>query len=419
MNRKTLALGAALLLCALAFAAFALPRASAWSEQDLATLRGLWIGELKPLSADPSNKVADEPAAAELGQRLFFDKRFSSNGEVACATCHLPGKQFQDGTPLAQGVGTTGRRTMSIVGAAHSPWQFWDGRKDSQWAQALGPLESAVEHGGDRTQYAHLAARHYRAGYEALFGPMPDLTGLPAHAGPVDDVAARAAWERMGAADRDAISRVFSNLGKAIAAYERKIMPGPSRFDRYVEAAIRDDTRAMRAALTRDEEAGLRLFVGKAACLQCHNGPLLTNNEFHNTGVPAASGLPKDEGRLAGVGQVLKDEFNCLGPYSDAKPEQCGELRFVGGASHKQLRQFKVPSLRNVAQRAPYMHAGQFATLEEVLSHYNDAREPDHGHSELKPLGLTAVELLQLREFLGTLSGPLDTQAGWLQPPAP
>jgi len=111
-----------------------------WSGDELASLRSLWIGSLPPLPADPSNKYADNPGAATFGQKLFFDTRFSSSSRVACATCHLPEKLFQDGTPLAHGVGTTNRRTMTIIGTAYSSWFFWDGRKDSQWAQALGPM---------------------------------------------------------------------------------------------------------------------------------------------------------------------------------------------------------------------------------------------------------------------------------------
>jgi cytochrome c peroxidase len=186
-------------LLAVALLAAATKPEAAWSKDELEQLASLSIGSLPPLPADPSNRVADDERAAELGQRLFFDTRLSSNGEVACATCHLPDKLFQDGTPLAKGVGTTDRRTMSIIGTARSPWQFWDGRKDSQWAQALGPLESAVEHGGNRMQYAHLAATHYRTEYEAVFGKLPDLSRLPAHAGPVDDPKARAEWDAIAA----------------------------------------------------------------------------------------------------------------------------------------------------------------------------------------------------------------------------
>jgi cytochrome c peroxidase len=390
-----------------------------WNAAELSTLRSLTISSLGAVPADPSNRVADDKRAASLGQRLFFDARFSANGRVSCASCHVPATQFQDGLPRAQGLGKTDRRTMSIIGAAHSPWQFWDGRRDSLWSQALAPLESAVEHGGNRTQYAHLTAKYYRAEYEALFGAMPDMPSLPAHAGPVEDPATRAAWARMAGPERDAVSRLFSNLGKTIAAYERKVMPGASRFDHYVEAAVRGEVRSMEAMLTTEEVAGLRLFLGKANCIQCHSGPLFTDNAFHNTGVPGVAGLPLDAGRAAGVAQVLADEFNCLGRYSDARPQECGELRFLAAGGTKQLRQFRPPMLRNVAERAPYMHAGQLGTLREVLDHYNRAPSAPLGRSELKPLGLTPGETAQIVAFLRTLSAPVQADAAWEAPAMP
>src|SRR6185436_11517122 len=108
----------------------------------------LSLEALEPLPSDASNRWADDERAADLGHQLFFDTRLSANGRISCASCHGPKRQFQDSLPLAQGVGTTSRRTMPIAASAYSPFLFWDGRKDSQWAQALGPLESAVEHGG-------------------------------------------------------------------------------------------------------------------------------------------------------------------------------------------------------------------------------------------------------------------------------
>jgi cytochrome c peroxidase len=388
-----------------------------WSAEEVAQLRSLWLGSLPALPADPSNRYGDDPGAAALGQKLFFDTRFSSNGQVACATCHKPELGFQDGTPLAHGVGVTNRRTMPLAGAAYSPWLFWDGRKDSLWAQALGPLESSVEHGGSRTQYAQLIAQYYRTEYEAIFGPLPDLSGLPVQAGPVADPHARAAWEEMVSGDQAAVTRIFANMGKAIAAYEQRLLPGSSRFDQYVEAVVNNDTEAMQSLLTADEVAGLRLFIGRANCTQCHNGPLLTDNHFHNTGVPAAPGLPEDVGRALGAPQVAADEFNCLSQYSDARPEECAELRYMITEGEELIRQFRPPSLRNVAERPPYMHAGQFANLEEVLDHYNNAPEAPAGHSELEPLGLSDAELDQLMAFLRTLSGSVAAEPHWLQPP--
>ena len=370
----------------------------------LAHVEELSLDTLGAPHADPSNRWADVPEAARLGQRLFFDARLSSNGKVSCATCHDPAKQFQDGTPLARGVGTTDRRTMPVAGTAHSPFLFWDGRKDSQWAQALGPLESAVEHGGNRTQYAHVVATHYRRDYEKLFGRLPDLRSVPRSAGPVQDAAARKAWDAMPQVQRDAVTQVFVNVGKAIAAYERQVSFAPSRLDRFVSEWKRTGTQPTEG-LDAKERAGLALFVGKANCTQCHNGPLLTNNEFHNTGVPMRPGLPADRGRIVAVAGVKADEFNCRSRWSDATARQCQELEFLAPASAVQERAYKVPSLRNVAERAPYMHAGQFATLREVLEHYNRAPQAPAGTSELVPLGLTNEELDQLEAFLRTLSG--------------
>ena len=380
------ALATALFVLAM-MAKSAMNGAGEWSASELVELQTLTLSALDPLPADPTNRYADDPKAADLGRKLFFDTRFSSNGQVSCATCHKPELDFQDGTALATGVGTTNRRTMPIAGMARAPFLFWDGRKDSLWAQALGPLESPVEHGGNRTQYAALMSAHYRAEYEAVFGSMPE---------PVSP---------------DAVTAMLVNMGKAIAAYERRVEFKPSRFDVYVDAVASGD-RSANGVLTRDEVAGLKLFIGKANCTQCHNGPLFTNNEFHNTGVPAAMGLPQDRGRLDGMASVLTDEFNCRSKWSDAPPAACRELEFMPMPSHEQERAFKVPSLRDVAGRAPYMHAGQFATLGQTIDHYNRAPESPAGHSELKPLNLDPRELAQLEAFLRTLSGGTTERSG-------
>jgi cytochrome c peroxidase len=390
----------------------------AWSAAEQAMLRSLSLSSLEPLSADPSNRYSEEPAAAALGRELFFETRLSGNGKVSCATCHAPAQDFQDGTPLASGVGTTDRRTMPVAGTAYSPWQFWDGRADSQWSQALGPLESAVEHGGSRTQYARVIAAHYRADYQKVFGTLPDLTGLPDRAGPVADSSANVAWQRMPPVRRDEISRVYANIGKAIAADERRITFSPSRFDRYVGAELGGKAHTAESAMASDEEAGLKLFIGRANCVTCHNGPLLTDNHFHNTGVPASRAVATvDSGRATGVRHALAGEFNCTGRYSDAKPEDCDELRFAVASGAELVRAYKTPSLRNVVQRAPYMHAGQIATIGAVLEHYNNAPVAPFGHSELRALHLSPAERQQLQAFLGTLSAPLAAPPGYLTPP--
>ena len=170
MRRRPLLIGLGfVLLLSVGAIVYVLWPEGGWSTDQITALKGLWLGSLKPLPSDPSNAVADDPKAATLGHQLFFDSRFSANGAVSCASCHVPAKNFNDGLPLAHGVGTTARKTMTVAGTAYSPWLFWDGRKDSQWAQALGPMESPVEHGGTRTQYAHLIDEFYRTEYEAVF----------------------------------------------------------------------------------------------------------------------------------------------------------------------------------------------------------------------------------------------------------
>jgi len=397
-------------LLAFTLAATATPRTTSatWTADERALLRSLSLSALEKLPADPSNKYADDSAAMLLGGRLFFDTRLSGNGKVSCATCHAPDKGFQDGLPLGKGVGTAGRRTMPIAGTAHSPWQFWDGRADSHWAQALGPLESPAEHGGDRTQYAHVMRAHYKDAYEAVFGALPDLRGLPERAGPVPDTTRSRAWARIVPVRQDEISRVYANIGKAIAAYERKIVFTPARFDRFVEAELAGRQHTVTDAFSDDERAGLRLFIGKANCSTCHNGSLLTDNHFHNTGVPQSTdGAANDSGRTTGVRAVMASEFNCVGKHSDAKRDDCSELRFAVSEGSELVRAFKTPSLRNAVTRPPFMHAGQFASISDVLAHYNRAPTAPAGKTELKRLRLSDSELRQLEAFLNTLVSPV------------
>ncbi|SMB84316.1 cytochrome c peroxidase [Deinococcus hopiensis KR-140] len=388
-----------------------------WTGDERRILQGLSIDRLPPLPPDPSNRVADNSRAVKLGQALFFDSRLSANGKVSCASCHQPVRGFSDALPLGRGVGQTGRRTMTVVGVAYAPFLFWDGRKDSLWAQALGPLESAVEHGGDRTMYARLIARYHRARYEALFGPLPDLTGLPQHAGPVQNLQARASWNGLTRSRQRAVTEVYVNIGKALAAYERRLNPAPSRFDRYVRAVLANDTRVMRTTFTPAEADGLRLFIGRASCVSCHSGPLLTDGDFHNTGIPTAPGLPPDRGRASGAPLVRRDEFNCLSKYSDAPPSECVNLRFLKTDGPELEGQFKVPPLRGVARTAPYMHAGQKATLRDVLEHYNLALSAAVGHSELMPLHLSGQDLDHIEAFMRTLDSPVDAPAALLRDP--
>ncbi|WP_374675143.1 cytochrome-c peroxidase [Ideonella sp.] len=389
-----------------------------WRTDEMHVLATLSLRQLPPVPADPSNAAEGDPAAIELGRRLFADAGLSRHGRVSCTSCHDPARQFQDGLAVSQGLGTGSRRAMPIVGAGHATWLFWDGRKDSLWSQALGPLEDPVEHGTTRMHVAHHVAAQHAGAYQVVFGALPPLDGLPGEASPRGSLADQAAWAALEPRRRQAVSRVFANVGKAIAAYEKSLQHAPTRLDRYIDAVASGDSRAD-GLMSADEVQGLRLFIGKAQCVSCHNGPLFSDQQFHNTGVPPRDAGRPDRGRAAAPAAVRDDEFNCLGPFSDARPEQCQELRFMVVDDPALEGAFKTPGLRGVAQRPPYMHAGQFTTLEDVVRHYVASPPAAVGHSELAhrrdgtaagghasrvPIDLDDVEIARLVAFLHALS---------------
>lgn len=389
---------------------------AAWTAEEARTLYSL--SPIPALPPSPGNRHADLQAAAVLGHQLFFDQRLSANGKVACATCHKPELYFTDGLVQGRGVGQTARNTPTVIGVAWLPFLFLDGRKDSGWAQALGPLEAEGEHGTDRLAVAHLIHSEYREAYQGVFGPLPPLEQaqrFPARARPVDLDRLHphaVAWAGMAAADQEAINRVFSNVGKAIEAYERKLTPQPAPFDRYVAALKAGDTQGG-GHLSAAARRGLRSFMGRGGCVNCHSGPLLTDKGFHNLGIPQARTATGElvarveSGRGRGAGLVKQDPFRCGEPYSDAKV--CLELKYLNPLFEDFLGAFKTPSLRNVAATAPYMHAGQLATLQDVLTFYRTLPgQPRAGHRELSLQRLdSSVDDGDLLAFLASLTGPL------------
>lgn len=395
--------------------------------------RILALSPLPPPPPDPTNAVADDPAAAHLGRFLFFEERFSANGEVSCATCHDPEQAFTDGRRTAQAIGALDRHTPSLWNVAYNRWFFWDGRADTLWAQAVVPIETPTEHGTSRLKCVHVVHEDpgLRAAYEAIFGPMPDLADaarFPPDGRPVSDEPEHphhGAWISMTAEDRETVNGIYANLAKAIAAYERRLIRRRAPFDVFVEG-LRSGDAASLAALTPAAQRGLQLFVGRADCLRCHFGPHFSDGEFHSTGVPPLGGGPlHDAGRYEGIESLRDSAFSAAGPYADA----------AGGAAaaaeaaekvHSLLRspetwgQFKTPSLRNVALTAPYMHQGQLAALGDVLRHYStleDAVLPSHHQEQLLvPLELAPAEMAALEAFLVSLTGE-EFEDALLTPP--
>lgn len=371
-------------------------------EDDIFTARE-WnvIQRLSPLPEapppNPTNRVADNPEAAHLGQMLFFDTRFSKDGTVACATCHSPFHGFADveGTSLGAGRGT--RNAPTLLNVAYNKWQFWDGRADTLWSQALRALEGEVEQAGTRLQYAHLIHQYYATDYESVFGALPkleDTTRFPSDGKPGDST-----FDSMSEVDQHAVNTVFANIGKAIEAYERLLISRDAAFDRFVAG----DTDAISVEAKR----GLKTFIGKGVCILCHDTPTFTDNEFHNLGIPQGT-LLEDPGRYTGIPLLLADPFNGGGIYSDDTAVAARILNFLEPTQQHQ-GEFKTPTLRNIALTAPYFHTGEFPTLESVIEFNNvggiGGNFAGQREGTLEPLGLSEEEKADLVKFLETLTG--------------
>jgi cytochrome c peroxidase len=285
-----------------------------------------------------SNKIINSKEA--LGEKLFFDTILSKDYSVSCASCHKPNFGFADTATFSMGIHgiPTKRNTPSVLNMAFRPHFFWDGRAASLEEQALMPISN------------------------------PDEMGLP-----IDEAVKRL---NENAVYKKLFLKIFKqkpnakNLGLAIAAFEKTLETGESKFDLAFD---------YKATLTEQEERGRQLFVGdKAKCFDCHRGDDFTNDDFKNIGLFDGNAL-NDRGRF----DITKDS-NDLG-------------------------KFKTPGLRNVAITAPYMHDGRFKSLLEVVEYYNNPtafiNNPLNLDSTLAvPLGLTKQEKLDLVAFMKTLT---------------
>jgi cytochrome c peroxidase len=382
---------------------------SIWSEDEIDILKSLWIGNLPPLKPDLSNIYADNEKAAELGQLLFFETQLSKNGKIACASCHRPELFFTDTLAQSNGTGKTLRHSPSLVGVAYSDWFYWDGRRDNHWSQALNALEAEGEHESNRLHIVNtiLTNKTYLTRYQTVFGEVPiDISTYKGAASPRGNAVEKQAWAAIPKDKTKAINHVFANIGKALAAYQRKLLPSSSRFDAYVASIVGETkkyTPPQYKPLNEAEIRGLKLFIDpKSSCLNCHNGPLFTNQGFHDIGLPDRENTFPDLGRVFGIQAAFLDEFSCKSAYSDCKAKDCKELQYLN-LEHIGERTFKVPSLRNVSRTAPYMHDGRFRTLTEVIHHYSSFSINRLKSRELLPLKASPQDKEALIAFLKTL----------------
>jgi cytochrome c peroxidase len=345
-------------------------------------------GPWPPLAtSDPSNRFSGNPQAISLGRKLFFDKRLSREGERACATCHDPAKSFTDGRPRSLGRRLHDRNAIALANLRLNRWFGWAGAADSLWAQSIRPILDEKELGlTPAVLRERLSAdRHTALHYRRVFGVAPDA---------------------------DDAERLLVNVAKALAAYQETIVTGRTSFDDFRDALERNDPAALsRYALAA--QRGLRIFIGNGRCAACHFGPNFTTGEFEDIGIPFFAEKGRvDPGRHGGIAALRTSPYNLLGRFNDDPARAPGLATRHVEPLHRNWGEFRVPSLRNVARTAPYMHNGSRRSLAAVVQHYTEHDEERlHGTPDkrlLKPLRLSPLEKADLVAFLQTLSSRVE-----------
>ncbi len=314
-----------------------------------AEARFLANGPLPPAPVPPDNPQTD--AKTRLGAQLYFDGRLSADGTISCATCHDPRTGWANHNPVDTGIRGQkgGRNSGTILNAAYMKYQFWDGRAGSLEEQALGPIHNPIEMG------------------ETLENVVKKLQAIPGYS---------AQFKEVFGGDVTA-----DGIAKAIAAFERIVVSGPSPYDRYLAGE--------RMAMSPAAIHGMNIFAGKGHCIACHSGPTFSDQSFHNLGVGMDRANP-DLGR----------EAHTKNPYDRGK--------------------FKTPGLRNAALTYPYLHDGSAKTLMEVVELYDRGGVPNANLDPLVfPLRLTHQEKLDLVAFMEALTGTQPRVTPPVLPPSP
>lgn len=344
-----------------------------------------------PPPIDRSNRVSGNAAAVTLGHHLFEEPRLSPSGQVSCGDCHQAGRDWRDGRARGFGLVELDRRTPSLWNVGWQHWFGWDGASDSLWMQSIRPILDPREMGGSAAGVAKLLRddRQLACGYERAFGAPP------------------------GADDE----KLLVDAGKALASFQQTLVTPRTGFDDFRDALLAGD-RAAASRYPREAQRGLKLFL-RSNCASCHFGPLFTNGEFGDTGVPFFVRAGEvDSGRLGGIARLRASPFTRLGPHSDDTTDASATRTRHVERQHRNFGEFRVPGLRQVGRTGPYMHDGSLATLDEVAKHYSEV-SPDRLHSDgvplVRPLGLSVEEKADLVSFLRSL----DAETPKPLPPSP
>ena len=288
-----------------------------------------------PMTPDPGNRVSGKREAIELGERLFFEPRLSGSGKFSCGSCHVPERNWTDNRTRGAAIAEVDRNTPTLMNVRLGRRFGWDGAGESLPTQSVRPILDARELGASPQHVAEVLRKDEQLScrYRKAFGAAPSPT------------------------DNDA---VLADVGRALAAFQETFETPPTPFDRFRNALARGEP-IKPWIYSEAAQRGVRIFVGKGGCSNCHAGPNFSNGELHDNGfyVYAAKDRP-DPGR--------------------------------NGA-------FKVPTLRHLFLTAPYGHHGEVGTMADAVRHYSE-----RGSSEVKPLKLSASEQTDLVVFLESLS---------------
>ena len=331
-----------------------------------------------PIGPDPSNRVSGKPDAIELGTVLFFDQRLSGGGTKACATCHVPERNWTDNLSRGVGMAQLDRNTPTLMNLRGQRWYGWDGGADSLWSQSLRPILDVRELAATPRHVANLLRNDEELScrYRRVFGASPS---------PTDDDA------------------VFVNVGKVLAAFQETLVSGRTPFDHFRDALARGESLSSQTYST-PAQRGLQIFIGKGGCSACHSGGNFTSGEFFKTGLSRAESPAKpDPGRPKGIRELRESRFNLLSAYNDdATGAGAARTRQVAFAEEGDGR-FKVPTLRNLMLTGPYGHNGEVDTLAEVVRRHAADGQPA-GAPSLTPREQT--DLVVFLESLSTFANP-------------
>jgi cytochrome c peroxidase len=337
----------------------------------LAALGVLALHAAPPASLGLPSLEPPNAAQAEIGRRLFFDRRLSPNETMSCAMCHVPEQGFTS-NEMATSVGMFGqslrRNAPTSLNVAFQRNFFHDGRESSLESQVWAPLLSQAEM--NNTSRSQVVER-VRAlpGYEAVFAQAFPARGIEE-----------------------------GTIATALAAYQRTLVAGGSRFDRWYFGGEAD-------ALTTQEQKGFELFRGKAVCVRCHligrDTALFTDHRFHRTGAGAAPPSEKMRVELAPGVEVVVARQDLEGAI-DPPALDLGRWEVTGADQDRKA--FRTPSLRNISLTAPYMHDGSTGSLDEVIDFYDRGGQGEDVSPLIKPLGLSTGEKRALAAFLRSLT---------------